>query len=185
MEFTGPISELSASEAYDLLVGVIVPRPVVIVSTCDPEGIPNVAPFSFIAPGGTQPLSLVLSITLDQTGARKQTLENIVAVGEFVVNCLDREQFEGLWAAQSGGRQNAQLTTSSQVRPPRFGECLVAFECKLHEVIAHGDQPGSAHYVIGEVVAAHGAASRPVPMVGRLDGRGYLDLEGLKRFDIG
>jgi flavin reductase (DIM6/NTAB) family NADH-FMN oxidoreductase RutF len=45
------------------------------------------------------------------------------------------------------------------VQPARVAECPLAIECKLYDIVAHGDGPLSANYVIGEVVYFHIAQS--------------------------
>ena len=40
-------AEIGPSAAYKLLTGLVVPRPIAFVSTLSPDGVPNLAPFSF------------------------------------------------------------------------------------------------------------------------------------------
>ena len=40
-------ASLSNQERYKLLIGSVVPRPIAFVSTLSPDGVPNLAPFSF------------------------------------------------------------------------------------------------------------------------------------------
>jgi flavin reductase (DIM6/NTAB) family NADH-FMN oxidoreductase RutF len=74
---------------YKLLVGAVVPRPIAFVSTMTPEGVPNLAPFSFFTVASANPP--VLCFTASFREPRKDTLVNIRAIKEFVVNIVSEE----------------------------------------------------------------------------------------------
>jgi len=77
---------------YKLMVGVIVPRPIAFVSTISPEGIRNLAPFSFFTGISANPPVICFSPMIrGSAGGRKDTLRNIEAVKEFVVNVVSEE----------------------------------------------------------------------------------------------
>jgi flavin reductase (DIM6/NTAB) family NADH-FMN oxidoreductase RutF len=80
---------------------------------------------------------------------------------------------------------------SLKVKPPRVAESLVQFECKLFKVVEHGQGPGAARYVIGEVVAAHLESSlwdgesvvdAKVRPIARMGGPHYLDTDAMELF---
>ena len=71
----------SAEVLYKLLAAVIVPRPIALVSTISPDGIPNLAPFSSFMPVATEPPVLAFAPTID-SGRPADTLANIRATGE-------------------------------------------------------------------------------------------------------
>jgi flavin reductase (DIM6/NTAB) family NADH-FMN oxidoreductase RutF len=48
---------------------------------------------------------------------------------------------------------------SMKVKPWRAAECPIAMECRLFQIVRHGEGPFGAHYVIGEVVLFHVAES--------------------------
>ena len=74
-------------EMYKLMVGLIVPRPVALVSTVDRDGVPNVAPFSFFSSVGSNPPTVLFCPSLRASGDnRKDTLRNVEQTGEFVIN---------------------------------------------------------------------------------------------------
>lgn len=193
--------EITPREAYGLLVETIVPRPIAFVSTISSSGIRNLAPFSFFMLGGSNPPSLAYSPTLNRHGEAKDSLRNVVETGEFVVNTVHRE------IAEEMNRTSASLPatesewdiaaftplTSDLVAPPRVAESLAQFECKLFQVVPHGNGPTSATYVIGEIVKAHFSAElfengkiRPgsLNLIGRLGSPGYVDLEEIRAFDL-
>ncbi len=155
--------ELGPRATYALLITCVVPRPIAWVSTCSPEGVPNLAPFSFFNAGGANPPSVVFSASNFRDGRPKDTLVNVRATGEFVVNIvpytlaermnLTAHEYEyGLSEFEKAG-----LTplTSAKVRPPRVAESPIQMECKLFQIVSHGDGPISANYVIGEVLCFH------------------------------
>ena len=84
---------------------------------------------------------------------------------------------------------------SMMVKPPRIQECLWALECKLHQWVRHGNGPGAANYLIGEVVVFH-LSEELLQMkgdnlnlnawewVGRLEGQGYVKSDPAARFDL-
>src|SRR5947209_1627598 len=71
---------------YQALVGVVTPRPIAWVTTVDSGGRVNLAPFSFFNAFGANPPVVVFSPTLRRDGSKKDTLRNVEATGEFVVN---------------------------------------------------------------------------------------------------
>jgi flavin reductase (DIM6/NTAB) family NADH-FMN oxidoreductase RutF len=190
------MAELDLIQVYELMTAAIVPRPIAFVSTCDADDVPNLAPFSFFMVGGSNPPSVMFSPTLSDGGEPKDTLRNVLATGEFVVNTVHRAMAAGMNAAgvpyparQSEWEASGFTAIPSlAVRPSRILESLIQLECKLFTVVEHGMGPHAARYVIGEVVVAHievGTAADPSQMktLSRLGGRQYADLESLEVFE--
>src|SRR5205809_2604009 len=69
-----------------MLVGVVTPRPIAWVTSVDEQGRVNVAPFSFFNAFGANPPVVVFSPLLRRDASKKDTLLNVEATGEFVVN---------------------------------------------------------------------------------------------------
>jgi flavin reductase (DIM6/NTAB) family NADH-FMN oxidoreductase RutF len=69
---------------YKLLIGCVVPRPSAWVSTVDADGVNNLAPFSFFLGVCKDPPHIAFS-SGPRTGARKDTVRNLVHTGDFVV----------------------------------------------------------------------------------------------------
>ena len=89
-------ADLSPQENYKLLAGSVVPRPIAFVSTQDAQGIRNLAPFSFFTVACANPPIVVFSCGVraantQQLSARKDTLSNIEATREFVLNIVSDE----------------------------------------------------------------------------------------------
>src|SRR5688572_25260352 len=73
-------------DVYHMLVGVVTPRPIAWVTSIDLQSKVNLAPFSFFNAFGANPPVVVFSPTLRRDGSKKDTLKNVEATGEFVLN---------------------------------------------------------------------------------------------------
>lgn len=156
-----------AGQIYKLMSGMIVPRPVALVSTIDSEGVPNVAPFSFFCGVGCNPPTLlfcpVLRLAREDTSPRKDTLHNVEATGEFVVNVVSEEIAAAADASAAEVPPHvdefklAGLTPlpSEIVRPPRVAESPAHMECKLMQVVYTSHEAGGGVIVLGEIVRFH------------------------------
>ncbi|MFT6145877.1 MAG: flavin reductase (DIM6/NTAB) family NADH-FMN oxidoreductase RutF [Myxococcota bacterium] len=158
--------QLSRGERYKLLTGVIIPRPIAFVSTLSPDGVPNLAPYSFFSGAGADPMALMFCPTTKDDGTDKDTLRNLLpeaegGLGEFVVNAsvLDHAREVNAAAANLPADVSEFSLTgltpakSAVVRPPRVAECPVSFECRTLQVIRLAPGvPTSGVVVIGEVV---------------------------------
>lgn len=194
-------AELSSSSLYDVLAEAVQPRPIALVSTVSKDGLPNLAPFSFFMMGGSHPPSLAFSPTVGPDGQEKNSVKNVEATGEFVVNIVTRAMAEGMNASAYGfpeGFDEWSVTGFTAVKaelvsPNRIAESPVQFECRLFQTVRHGEGWGAARYVIGEVVRIHVheslwnqdaqllTALRPI---GRLGGREYIDLDSRQIFEL-
>lgn len=170
-------AELPLPEVHRLLLHCVAPRPIALTSTLSPEGVPNLAPFSYFMAGGANPPSVVISPLTGRDGEPKDTLRNILATGEYVINAATyaiRERVNAASAEFPYGVSEwpaAGLTPAPSVRvaPARVLESPLALECRLFRWVRHGDGPLSANYVIGEVVYIH--VARALLDGDRLDAR--------------
>lgn len=151
-------------DLYKLLIGAVVPRPIAWVSTISPDGVPNLAPFSFFNGVASNPPSLVFSVSYrESTHQPKDTLANLQASGDFVVNMVTEPLATamnitaGEYPPEVDEFQRAGLTpiSSIQVSAPRVAESPVQFECRLNQIVPIGEGPGSARLVIGTIVYIH------------------------------
>lgn len=157
-------AQIAPSEIYKLMIGVIVPRPIAFVSTIDAAGIRNLAPFSYFTACSSNP-PVVCFCTAVRTSPRpyKDTLLNVEATGEFVVNIVSEEfaQQMNLCSADVPPEVDefalSGLTplASDLVKPPRVAESRVQMECRLHQIVRVSDQPGGGILVLGEVLRFH------------------------------
>lgn len=196
---TVDLASATLSVRYNLLTSLIQPRPIALVSSLSPEGVENLAPFSFFMVGGANPASLMISPVLGANARRKDTLRNIEATGEFVINLVHRQLLEDMNAASKSlpptesewSLGSLTRLPSRYVAPPRVAESEAQFECKLHRVVEHGEGESSACYVIAEAVCAHvlehswdesGAVS--FKSVSRLGGSAYLDEAAMEILEL-
>jgi flavin reductase (DIM6/NTAB) family NADH-FMN oxidoreductase RutF len=159
-------------QIYKLMIGIIVPRPVALVSTLDRNGVANLAPFSAFTLAGSNPPAVLFCPALRDAGGaaselqpdmRKDTLRNVEETGEFVVNVVDEAIAAAANAASAEVPREvdefvlAGLTPipSEAVRPPRVAESPAQMECKLLQVVYVGREPGAGVIVLGEVVRFH------------------------------
>lgn len=174
-------AKLSQADRYKLLIGGIVPRPIAFVSTISLSGALNLAPFSFFAGVGSEPMSLLFCPANNADGSPKDTLRNIAegspgfapaetgdwpGGGEFVVNIVS-EAFERQMAACAEplpyGQSEFDLAgltpaPSSIVKPPRVAQSPLSFECRALRIIRLAPGiPGGGNIVIGRIVHIHAA----------------------------
>lgn len=157
--------KISNQERHKLLVGSVVPRPIAFVSTISADGHPNVAPFSFFTAIAADPPTVCFALgRRSADGERKDTLRNIEATGEFVVNVVTEaigeamHETAGDFPPGTNEFEIADLTAvpSRIVRAPRVKESPLNMECKLHQVVPIGPEgAGGAALVIGEIVMFH------------------------------
>lgn len=157
------VSTANPVAVYRALVGVVTPRPIAWVTTVDDQGRVNLAPFSFFNAFGANPPVVVFSPTMRRDGSKKDTLNNLYAVGEFVINAAVEDLAEQLNLTAKelpSGQSEADfaelaLEPSTKVRPPRVSLSPVHLECKVRQIMSIGDGPIAANLVIGEVVFIH------------------------------
>jgi len=144
---------------YKLLTNLVVPRPIAWISSQSPEGLVNLAPFSFFNAIGANPVYLIVSVGLNDAGELKDTTRNIQASGEFVVNMVTEDLFGAMnlsaadFPADMSELEIAGLHTapSIHIAVPRLAEAQVSMECKLHQTQSLGGNT----LIIGEVVMFH------------------------------
>ena len=161
-------SKCQQRQIYKLMTGIIVPRPVALVSTVSRGGVDNLAPFSFFCGVGSAPPTVLFCPALRpaetaEAGERKDTLRNVEETGEFVINVVSEE----LAAAANSAAAEVPFEVdefalsgltpipSLSVRPPRVAQSPAQMECKLLQVIYTGHAPASGVIVLGEVLRFH------------------------------
>jgi flavin reductase (DIM6/NTAB) family NADH-FMN oxidoreductase RutF len=153
-------AELQPSQRYKLLCGLVVPRPIALVTSIGREGIVNAAPFSFFNVFSENPALVVLGLQHNEDGSPKDTTRNIHLSGEFVVNLVDEGLAEVMnltatdFPPGEGEPRALGMATlpSALIKPPRLAQAPAAFECRRSVGLAFGPQ---RELLIGEVLAAH------------------------------
>ncbi len=155
--------EIGHSDAYKLLTGSVIPRPIGWISSMSPDGILNLAPFSYFNIIGDDPPHIMFS-TVRTGGGNKDTLNNVMAGGEFVVNMVTEDVVEKMnltsqqVAPEIDEFELAGLTPvpSLLVKPPRVAESKVNFECKLvHHYELQNHTKGGAVMMVGKIIMFH------------------------------
>jgi len=151
-------------DIYRLLSGSILPRPIAFVSTLSAQGVRNLAPFSFFTVISANP-PVICFCPMIRGGERpkKDTLVNIEATGEFVVNIVSEDFAEkmnlcsGEYPPDADEFAISGLTPvpSDLVKPARVKESRVNMECKLHQIVHVSPKLLGGSLVMGEVLRFH------------------------------
>ena len=136
--------------AYRLMTAVVVPRPIAWVTTLSAAGTVNLAPHSFYTVACANPPI----VQFTSVGA-KDTLRNVLATGEFVVNLAHGPLLKAVNDSSAAfGRDESEpallgitMEPSASVAPPRVAESPASIECTLHSTLELGDST----VVLGDV----------------------------------
>jgi flavin reductase (DIM6/NTAB) family NADH-FMN oxidoreductase RutF len=136
--------------AYKLLTAVVVPRPIAWVSTVSVDGVVNLAPHSFYTVVCARP-----PIVMFSSVGTKDTLRNVRATGEFVVNLAYAPMIDAVNNSAARfdadesepGHLDIPMEPSATVKPPRVAGSPAAIECTLHSTSELGDST----MVLGDV----------------------------------
>jgi flavin reductase (DIM6/NTAB) family NADH-FMN oxidoreductase RutF len=155
--------ELEYSAVYKLLTGAVIPRPIGWISTIDENGINNLAPFSYFNAVGEDPPHVMFS-TVRGNNTNKDTLNNVLANKQFVVNMVTEdlvEQMNTTSQAVSSEIDEFELAgvtpiDSVKVKPKRVKESPITFECEMvHHYFLEDHKQGGACIIIGRIVMMH------------------------------
>lgn len=152
---------LTESQRERLLLWSVVPRPVAMVSTVSPDGVANLAPFSYFTAVGYLPMSLLFCTGPKPDLSEKDSCRNARpasegGTGEFTVNVLIEEHARAATAAARPLPYGESEYGPARLRPvpgvvvgtPRIDGSPIAFECSTTAVVP----VGSFFVVIGEIV---------------------------------
>lgn len=146
------IPEHEGVNAYRLLTALVVPRPIAWVSTISADGTANLAPHSFFTVASARPPI----VQFTSIGA-KDTLANVLATGEFVVNLAALSMLDQINASSApfgpevdeAARLDIETQPSELVQPHRVVESPASLECVLHSTV----DLGGSTLILGTVVA--------------------------------
>ncbi len=185
--------EATSTQLYHALISIIRPRPIAWISTLSPDGVPNLAPFSFFTGITSDPPTVVFCGGHKADGQPKDTIRNAIATGEFVINVAPHALKEAMVGSSAEfPYQTDEFTVvgiepvaSKTVAPPGVVGSPARLECRLHQVVEIKNDAGkvTSHMVIGrveyieiadEVLDARGRID-PVKLdtIGRLGGAYY------------
>lgn len=144
----------------DPFKAIVAPRPIGWVSSMAKTGVPNLAPYSFFNAIAEQPHYVVIG-----SGGMKDSLTNIEATSEFVVNLATYDLREPMNASSARVAHDVdefklaglRPAPSRFVKPPRVKESPAALECRLFQIVPLPDDQGDAHQyaIIGRVIGVY------------------------------
>ena len=191
-------SALTPREAYKVMIGTIVPRPIAWVTTISPEGVVNAAPYSFFNCLSADPPILALGVENKPDKTFKDTAWNIRMTECFTVNIVDRANVEAMSVTAAGFAPDidelemAGLTAAvgTKVACPRIAEAPVSFECRRYLGI---EVSSAREIILGRIVMAHVREDiidtstyysdhEKLDALGRMGGNGYAGT--LDYFDL-
>lgn len=146
---------------HDPLNSIVAPRPIGWISTHSPDGVANLAPYSFFNLYAYRPP--VVGFT---SSAWKDSVANATATGEFCWNLATRPLAEAMNATSAPLPPGideftvAGLTAAESrlVAAPHVAESPVVFECRVSQHVELIDLAGGgigAWLTLGEVVGVH------------------------------
>lgn len=154
------VASASPRQIYNLLIGLVAPRPIALVTSHNEQGQLNAAPFSAYNYLCTDPPIVGLGVTNRPGGFKpKDTAQNIRRTGEFVVNVVTEDLLQQMnicatdFPEDVDELQMAGLETapSSIVKVPRIRTAHAALECVEHTTL----EIGKSRIILGRVVAMY------------------------------
>jgi flavin reductase (DIM6/NTAB) family NADH-FMN oxidoreductase RutF len=146
---------------YNLTAGIVVPRPIALITSINEDGLVNAAPFSAFNFLGTDPPIVAFAPGLYSVNppVPKDTRRNVLATGEFVVNMVNEDLLEAMTIAGANfppevseiEAMGVSLLPSVDVRPPRIAESPAHLECK----VAKDLDLGRNKIIFGEILRMH------------------------------
>ncbi len=158
---------------------LIVPRPIGWISTVSVDGIANLAPFSFFNGVSDTPPAVMFAANgrLNQ-GRLKDTLTNVEATGEFVVNLATEALSDEMNATSASvdpevdefAMAGLTATPARLVKPPLVAQSPAQMECRYLQTVAmpSTDPEIRNAMVLGEVIGIH-IADEALTAEGRVD----------------
>ncbi|WDS38150.1 flavin reductase family protein [Pseudoxanthomonas sp.] len=146
---------------HDPFKSIIAPRPIGWIGSVSPDGVRNLAPYSFFNAFGDSPPIIGFS-----SSGWKDSVRNVEASGVFTWNLATRAQADVMnlssapFASDVDEFERTGLTPvpGQVVNAPFVAGSPASFECRLTQLIQLTDVAGSAldqWLVLGEVVGVH------------------------------
>ena len=153
------VAEMPPNQIYNLLIGLVAPRPIALVTSMNDDGRVNAAPFSAYNYLCTDPPVVGLGVT-NRPGGKfvpKDTARNIRRTREFVVNVVTEDIAPQMnicatdFPEEVDELEMAGLDTelSKVVKVPRIRQAHAALECEEFTSM----EIGNSRIILGKVVA--------------------------------
>ena len=172
--------------AHDPFKALVAPRPIGWIATLGPDGVPNLAPYSFFNAVSDRPPFVMFS-----SAGHKDSLRNVLATGEFSCSMANwdlRDAMNLSSAAVAPGVDEFALAglsaaASRFIKAPRVAQAPAALECRLWKTLELPSAGTSTTYtlVFGQVVGIYiddryialgqvqTAMMRPIARMGYMD----------------
>jgi flavin reductase (DIM6/NTAB) family NADH-FMN oxidoreductase RutF len=155
------VEKSTGRETYNLLIGLVAPRPIALVTSMNEDGRLNAAPFSAYNYLCTDPPIIGMGV-MDRPAegfVPKDTARNIRRTGEFVVNVVTEDILQQMnicatdFPPEVDELEMAGLTTvpSQIVKVPRIAQSHAALECKEFTTM----EIGRSRIILGRVVSIY------------------------------
>jgi flavin reductase (DIM6/NTAB) family NADH-FMN oxidoreductase RutF len=153
-------SDLGAEQAYRLITGIVVPRPIAWVTSLSGTGVVNLAPFSAFT--FVSPKPPMLAISVGRKGRiYKDTAQNILRNEEYVVHIADTalmtmvHESSTEYPSDVSEVEELKLETlpSVCIAVPRLRAAPIAMECRFRQCLEFGET--RSRLIVGEVLAFH------------------------------
>ena len=136
MDFEPNTHDLALS--HSPIKAMVAPRPIGWLSTLSPQGVANLAPYSFFNLVCDAPYMVMFA-----TSGHKDSFNNVRATGEFVWNLVSEDLCEAMNASSGSvdpGVDEFELAglekaASRRVAPPRVARARAALECQLDQIV--------------------------------------------------
>lgn len=137
------------------------PKLVTVVTTLDEQGRLNAAPYSHIMQFDVMHKTPRIMVGFRQDS---HTFKNIVATGEFVINCPSSEYLEDIMESARfypegvNELEHTRFTTipSLKVKPPSIEQCPQIMECTVDEIVRLPQSSGIVYANIAAIVMDEG-----------------------------
>jgi len=172
-------ANLSAPERYKLLCGLVVPRPIALITTISDAGVVNAAPFSFFNVFSEKPPLVVVGLQARPDLSVKDTTRNVRANGLFVINMVDEALANDMvdcsisFPSDIGELDALQLpmTAGINVPVPHLAKAPAALECRKVTMMNFGAE---RDLLVGEVLGIQVRDGVVDPVTLRTDYDHYL-----------
>jgi flavin reductase (DIM6/NTAB) family NADH-FMN oxidoreductase RutF len=150
---------------YNPFKSCIVPRPIAWISTISEDKVVNIAPYSYFNAVSDLPPVIMFASAFKGNGDKKDSIRNIEATGEFVVNLVSYDLIEKMNLSSSvldHGVSEAEMfdivtESSNLVKAPKIKDSPISLECKyLNSIDIEVDgKNASSQIILGHVVGVH------------------------------
>jgi flavin reductase (DIM6/NTAB) family NADH-FMN oxidoreductase RutF len=153
------VDAMQPNQIYNLLIGLVAPRPIALVTSMNEEGRINAAPFSAYNYLCTDPPVVGLGV-MNRPGGHfvpKDTARNIRRTREFVVNVVTEDIASQMNICATDFPEEVdelemaglETTPSRLVKVPRIKQAHAALECEEFTSM----EIGNSRIILGKVVA--------------------------------